>query len=1109
MSNNVNNQIPVFVDNQVLTSTQLNDLANYLDQQSRLSNVKLVGVGVMCGLVPSFVPDPTARPLPGFPMPGTVRVTSGAGVTTEGYLLQLADTVYDRYRPYLLPEGGDYAPFIDPVTLQQYPMYEALPDDYVVPLTEPTPPGDINSDFVADKVAVLFFESVLIDLQSCIGKSCDDLGLTRTYNTRLLLIDKAVIDEMVTENHLAYDLNFPGKFDLPDYAIRRALFDPTQLHSKDYFKFSEQFRDALKDTYSGDPLNPLTSPGIIESIRYTYTVFQGLLESVYPDGDPLPYSIIPKGGKVEWNNIISGASNSTGPGYLGIQYMYDFVKDLVLAYDEFRNVAFDLMSECCVSSALFPRHLFLGEIIPLSDCKPSKYRHEFIAAPVTHEQRVARETLIELHQRMVLLLKMFNPSRIHNPPTATTGVLPMRITPSYEKQSWLSQRAIPYYYDPNKPDAELNITLESVWNSLNKLQCKSSGGQFPVLAYDNQEGSPFVPTTRVKTPLFFNRDPYNFFRIEGHLRWDVTTALTEINLWKDTFDLPFNVIALRLGGQSTTTEILARCNFDDLRSQYIAARRELDCFLRRYYDHFFEVKNGVIGPKGFPQFLKQMVADATVEGGASSVAFMPASSTATAASSSAATQDPKAAVDPALQLRQAFSSAIAIRFYDPRPLSDVSSDLNTAFANLLIAMNNVFTQMPSELDQFNFGNDVNVTANSFIKSYIAAMNYSISIKTLINEALDQIVHSTHNRFPKEMYFMLSQWASENMWFINAFITNCKFRDLEVIYYELQYRINYLKTNDPTVFSNFIEKNPGVQHDAGVQPGGTFILVYPGAPLTIQSKGRDVATAIQVNIASLNVELANFTAKPELTASEQLRKQTVEADLCNLYKDQVMLTQDVIEPKVIIPKVAVASPKPIFRINLTERDVIADFSLPYLTTCNCDCDDIPSPTTSQLSMPALALPGFYEFNLGDYAWIDDRIVSTSGCYDSGEALPSLTIQANPLYASSSDGNKIRLLIVVNANSGSVGTSFTTAKGGQVSVIDFSTSTQAFKYTPSRTFLGADYFDYVFEVYDNVGNVKLRSNRARMTVIVVPRCTAKTVAINTAIAESAAITPAFTA
>lgn len=1079
---NVVNFYPVFEDNQVLTSTQLNDLINYLDQQTRLTRIKLIGVGVMCGLKPSY--NSTNF---------TLTVTSGAGVTTEGYLLQIPDTVYNRYRTYQLPEGVDYPPFMDPNTATQFPMYEALPVSYTPGPGETVVTFQSDPGFMTDKIAVLFFECVDIDLQSCLGKSCNETGSSRTFNTRMLLVDKAVIDEMVADNALATDLNYPAKFDLPDYVITRALFDPANPSSTDYFRFSQQYSNALNAAYKGLPSDP-TKPGIIESIRRLYPIFQPILEKVYPAGDPLTTAVVPVGGKAEWNQIITGAfAAGSGPAYLGVQYVYDFIKDLILAYNEFRNTAFDLMAQCCVNSALFPKHLFLGEPDAAEECRPSEYRHEWLAAPVGNDQRIALGKLVTLHQRMVLMIKHFDTALIHNP--SASSLPDIKVTPSREKQTMLSERAIPYYYDADAVDAVLGISLESVWDYSLIRQCKgSSSGQFPVQSWRNQTGDPFTQSlTVVQTPLFYDLDPYNFLRVEGALRWKVDQAMAEVNLWKNFFDLPINVVKLRLSGTSTTDEILARCNFKDLRSQYTASRNEIMCFLQRIFNHFFETDNLTVKPKAYPAFVTQFWADAQVPGGSSSVAFLPATQALDFVSVSG----------PAFTERTSSSSSTVSRsavtvYYNPRNPDVIQAEYVNALSQLQINLTNAMNNLPQELDSFNFGNSVSSTASSFIKSYLAAMNNMITLKRLMNETLDQITHSTRNKFPVEAYFMLSQWASEQFWFMNEFIIDCRYRRLEAAYYELQYRIDYLKENDPAVFSNFIRKHPGVDHKAGVAPGGTYILVYPGNSVTTTvPRNVAVATATQVSIRNLESEVSVLANLPVLSPDQERRVNVIRAELCDLYKDQFDSVKDdggLVKP---LPVSVSVIPKPIFRVDLAPDDVVADFALPYLATCDCDCDDIPAPHASDLAIPALNIPVLYEFNPGDYAFVNDSQVSTSGCYSSGEAMPSLRINVAPLQ---SVAGSLVLRLRTNASSGTLGTSVITAKGGQVSIENIdgkSGFSQRFVYTPSRTFLGVDSFDYVFEVYDTSGNVLLRSNMAKVTVTVSPRCNA--VVANTAQAQ----------
>src|SRR5437870_2508752 len=75
-----NLQYPRFVPDQVLTSDNLDDLFTYLDDQDRITHTNLIGIGIVCGLTVETPAD------------GTIKITKGTGVTSEGYLVSHADT---------------------------------------------------------------------------------------------------------------------------------------------------------------------------------------------------------------------------------------------------------------------------------------------------------------------------------------------------------------------------------------------------------------------------------------------------------------------------------------------------------------------------------------------------------------------------------------------------------------------------------------------------------------------------------------------------------------------------------------------------------------------------------------------------------------------------------------------------------------------------------------------------------------------------------------------------------------------------------------------------------------------------------------------------------
>jgi len=76
-----------FVDSQVLTAKQLNDIVEFFEDQQRLTRTCLIGVGLVCGL--SFKGDANG-----------ITIGKGCGVTTDGDLLYMPETTYKNFRAY-------------------------------------------------------------------------------------------------------------------------------------------------------------------------------------------------------------------------------------------------------------------------------------------------------------------------------------------------------------------------------------------------------------------------------------------------------------------------------------------------------------------------------------------------------------------------------------------------------------------------------------------------------------------------------------------------------------------------------------------------------------------------------------------------------------------------------------------------------------------------------------------------------------------------------------------------------------------------------------------------------------------------------------------------
>jgi hypothetical protein len=939
-------------------------------------------------------------------------------------------------------------------------MYELLPSTFSPAQTS------LDPVFVANKVLLFFLEIVDVQNDSCLGKSCDTFGYERTLTLRKLLVSEDDARIIIARTG-STDLTYSAKFDLPDLAAVKPLFNPSLGHSKDYFQFSQNYRMAAASVYKRIPSDP---KDLLNVLRQTYTVFEPVLKDVYGNQNPFQNSLIPN--LNIWNEIMDGVNSVNGPSYFGIQYFYDFLRDMILAYNEFREAAFALMSDCCFDTGLFPKHLLLGEVIDLDPDKPSVYRNHFVNVSLTPEQRAAKETLIGMHKRMVLMVRMLDLTAIHNP--ATSPAMVTRITPSFEKWGPLSERSIPFYYRNNDVDPQLG-TLERVWNYRNVLRNKDVSGQYPVVGYNNQSANQGAPISPVETPLWYDQDRFTFLRTEGTFRKPYATALAELNAIRDEFDLAINFVAVRLQGTATPDEIMERCNFEDLRSLYTSERNQFLCKTKRFFDHFF-MRNGrgIFMAKPLPAFVKALLAVVPTpqRGGNSSAAFLPAYY--------AMPGQPIPRVATPVQ-------------YLPAPLESVTEDLGNwlmQLMNSLIPICQTEELLPAELADFDYGADTTDTETSFILTYIEAISQANNCKALFNMLNDQITHSTRTRFNQELYFTYSQWAQEQLWFLNEFIADCQFRALEAIYYTLQYRIGYMQTKDPTLFSNFITRHPGIEHKAGAPYGGTVVLVYPGQPLNFTIKTKEVFAEQLQEIKVKEVRKAMLRAVRGRTPKENAELQLIETQLCDLYAQQV---SQPVRPLVLGSAISAIS---IRRIDIHEDAVIADFSLPYLTNCNCECDEIPAPTPEQLNLPKIAMPVFYDYFCGDFAYANDLGTHTTGCTSPAQ----VQIDVRPyIYYGTGERPVDQLMVLKFVTNGSTPitdfdprskagafASITTARGGTVIVSQAGSNYQYFIYTPPRNFLGVDSFEYVFELYDFSGNIRGRSNKARVTVNVVPRC-----------------------
>lgn len=505
---------PVFEADQVLSQKELNMLVSHLEEQDRMTRKNLTGIGIVCGL------DLT------FPTPNSVHISCGTAVTSLGFQINWKEKLLTHYQEYDLSDQflqPDYTrePYLAnifkyaPKYLPIKNTYELLPSDSSVANKKSIP-----DDFFEDHVILLLLEVMLIDQKNCVTTNCDDKGKRMEFAIRPLVVP---ISDLTQELVFEYPISeWYKKMPFPRYNVP---FKNTVTA----VQVLEGFAKAYDDAY-------LT--GISAAIQTVYEAHKTHL--------PASLSVL---GNCK-STILS--SINIYKTTVSVQYLWDWIADIVAAYNEivtFRKINPAL---CCVDESLFPFHVVLGSDTPES----MAYRTPFFAT--LHEQQKENaqfKKLVLLFEKLALILTSFEIEK---------GAK-IKVTPSVYGNMPLSEKAIPFYYDqilelnkrwnPELTSKKLNDTILSYYASLPNYTTKPE----------------------VITPLLFDIEPYNFFRVEGHIGMNYKKAIKDLNLIRDSYSLPFKITALNavdfLNKEVDIMKFDGR--WDDLETDYDLARKRV------------------------------------------------------------------------------------------------------------------------------------------------------------------------------------------------------------------------------------------------------------------------------------------------------------------------------------------------------------------------------------------------------------------------------------------------------------------------------------------------------------------------------------------------------
>ncbi|MDB5137182.1 MAG: hypothetical protein JWP37_3785 [Mucilaginibacter sp.] len=899
----------VYEPDQVLTNDHLNETFNYLDQQNRWTRNKLIGIGIVCGL--DIVPNPT-----------NIQVNKGCGVTSQGYLIAQDTTPYKWYMPYTpidvptdLPfqyTNGDlpfYKPFCNGKTI-----WLLLTDDQHGALDSTQQNvnaiSSATAGFLNDYVVVLFLEAKEMDLKNCDMLDCNNKGEKMSFVVRPLLVLKK--DLPVTQNNGTASTSANGvKQNLPHQILFKRYNVPyTDLNNTD--DVLNAFVKLVDDT---------TLTQVSNAYNYCYTQYNGILKiSTNPFTNLL-------------TNLKSYRDQLLTNNPIYIEYFYDFIDDLIKAYYEFSIKVSDLLSSCCPDENLFPLHLVLGAASQAtSSFVIDAYRNYFIYSPLFSKVGNESAEAVLLFNRMVIMVQQFTiqvADQLQG--AAFRQRINIKITPSQYEFPWLSERAIPYYYNVNVSGSELYKS----W-SYYKTSHGSAAFNLGFNAYQ------YNSNTAVIQPLLYDIEHYNFFRVEGHIGLDYQTVLSNILNQRLNYNLPFDVMAISADLLSSDVA-LPQCNFLDLETDYKLLLSEAACKIHTTFCFITQLP-----------FLSDVVA---ILG--TSLGGTPAATDTTNAVKFSAFKLNILNIDEIeLPDTTKYQKGDYLRNYCPptvgkatigsvyldvinkgsfiNPISNPSASTLALFYHTYFLyidaveelMNILYTNTLDQLDMAAFR--VKYLYYLRIAGYtiLILADMDAGIKTGTND-------SSAPTFLQDLEFDL---LLDEM---DLITTLCVDELLQVLKNEYTRRLNQYQQQH--TFINYYKNHPGLEHKAGVPKGGTLVLVYH----------TDTQPTFNTGLV-----FGRFPVSTNLSASigkVQASSVTYDDNTIQLIRSFVDDCKDApVDKKQALIEILSNRPPQQPKYQVADGMVIADFYIPYL--CCSDCPPmayiVPAQDTPVITMDSV-------------------------------------------------------------------------------------------------------------------------------------------------------------
>ncbi len=908
----ITTQYHTFVDDQVLTKDQLNGFISYFEDQDRMTRAFLHGVGTVCGFKLKNVTEKS------------ITITQGVGVTTDGDLITLRQPVSagglksieleeqtlthfrkfeDKFAAY--PFFRRVKTVDGKTTTELIEMWELFPEE----VENSTPLESFEN--LKDKTVLLYLESYAKEGDLCTTVDCDNQGVEQVARLRILLVSKNDAEYIAKNDSIFSKYDVAKKFTiLPELAVRRVVLN--QLNTANYSALKQAYHSAINS--NNLPTN------LINGMADLYSGFGNLLQL-----EPLKnqFNKLPENLK-KW----VGFTQANVP--FDFQYRYDLVKDLVDTWNEIRCLLLSLKEECFPDINAFPKHLLLGNLDEVN-VEPKQNRHLFYKSPAL------TCGLSKLNQCRSLIQRFFEMVDGYGSKSGE-----VKITPS-NKLPELSFRSVPFYF-------RVDEKLLKVWDFIKTEKFSHTKN----LSY-HRENLANLP--QIQEPLNFNTDRFDFLRIEGHQGKNYKTALEEILDKRQEFGLAFDVKALSINVNTENLNIDDyECEFEDLNMLLRAWTAEQECVLAEVSQLFSgfntaepgkNVKESLVAKRKTHESTLNLLTGATRE-----------------------TSDTRRI----LTNLEASKATAEKQTKEQKIFSAYSAKSNVIPDNLVTEENALGVLMKTAFEETQGGsvNDIIARANKLVTENVdqAVWAEQPEMKEFILDQSIELMAYTHvlsQRMPnvlvdvsvaqvdtykltlKELCALVDKLkvryqnidlSSNLKSLMGVLITHlsgicCSAKKLEILLEEINKRKENIIVR--LRLSEFIKHHHGLEHKAGVEPGGTFILVYLNKIQNEIVRDENLSNLSRVeNLTHLSTaesmritDTKAFSVKDASKRITELEKYTELLKKENRSKDEITRIEKLIaeERSSLFGKVQAVAEVP-------NNTVIADFSLPYL--CCSDC-----------------------------------------------------------------------------------------------------------------------------------------------------------------------------